>query len=59
MSEKTVHEYAKMCFNKAERPKTLRRHTLVKNSMTQITEDFILKKIFLQKLDTNRLSRRT
>ena len=32
-----------MCFNKVERPKTLRRHTLVKNSITQITEDFIKK----------------
>ncbi len=41
-----------MCFNKVEGPKTLRRHTLVKNSITQITEDFI-KKIFLQKPDTN------
>ena len=30
-----------MWFNKVERPKTLRRHTLVKNSITQITEDFI------------------
>ena len=41
-----------MYFNKVEGPKTLRRHTLVKNSITQITGDFI-KKIFLQKLDTN------
>ena len=32
-----------MCFNKVERPKTLRRHALVKNSITQITEDFIKK----------------
>ena len=32
-----------MCFNKVEGPKTLRRHTLVKNSITQITEDFIKK----------------
>ena len=32
-----------MCFNKVEEPKTLRRHTLVKNSITQITEDFIKK----------------
>ena len=32
-----------MCFNKVERPKTLRRHTLVKSSITQITEDFIKK----------------
>ena len=32
-----------MCFNKVEEPKTLRRHTLVKNSITQITGDFIKK----------------
>ena len=32
-----------MCFNKVEGPKTLRRHTLVKNSITQITGDFIKK----------------
>ena len=32
-----------MCFNKVEGPKTLRKHTLVKNSITQITEDFIKK----------------
>ena len=32
-----------MCFNKVEGPKTLRRHTLVKKSITQITEDFIKK----------------
>ena len=32
-----------MCFNKVEGPKTLRRHTLVKNSITQITEYFIKK----------------
>ena len=32
-----------MCFNKVEEPKTLRRHTLVKNNMTQITGDFIKK----------------
>ena len=32
-----------MYFNKVEGPKTLRRHTLVKNSITQITEDFIKK----------------
>ena len=32
-----------MCFNKVEGPKTLRRHALVKNSITQITEDFIKK----------------
>ena len=43
MQEKTVQEYAKMCFNKVEGPKTLRRHTLVKNSITQITGDFIKK----------------
>ena len=37
-----------MCFNKVEGPKTLKRHTLVKNSITQITEYFIKKigKIF-------------
>ena len=28
--KKTVQEYAEMCFNKVEGPKTLRRHTLVK-----------------------------
>ena len=43
MQKKTVQEYAKMCFNKVEGPKTLRRHTLVKNSITQITGDFIKK----------------
>jgi len=32
-----------MCFNKVEGPKTLKRHTLVKNNMTQITGDFIKK----------------
>ena len=32
-----------MCFNKVEGPKTLRRHPLVKNSITQITGDFIKK----------------
>ena len=32
-----------MCFNKVEEPKTLRRHTLVKNSITQITGDFLKK----------------
>ena len=32
-----------MCFNKVEGPKALRRHTLVKNSITQITEYFIKK----------------
>ena len=32
-----------MCFNKVEGPKTLRRHTLVKNSITQIMGDFIKK----------------
>ena len=32
-----------MCFNKVEGPKTLKRHTLVKNSITQITEYFIKK----------------
>ena len=32
-----------MCFNKVERPKALRRHTLVKNSITQIKGDFIKK----------------
>ena len=32
-----------MCFNKVEGPKTLRRHTLVKTSITQITGDFIKK----------------
>ena len=32
-----------MCFNKVEGPKTLKRHTLVKNSITQITGDFIKK----------------
>ena len=32
-----------MCFNKVEGPKTLRKHTLAKNSITQITEDFIKK----------------
>ena len=32
-----------MCFNKVEGPKALRRHTLVKNSITQITGDFIKK----------------
>ena len=32
-----------MCFNKVEGPKTLRRHTLVKNNITQITGDFIKK----------------
>ena len=32
-----------MCFNKVEGPKTLKRHTLVKNNMTQITEYFIKK----------------
>ena len=29
-----------MCFNKVEGPKTLRRHTLVKNSITQINGRF-------------------
>ena len=43
MKEKIVQEYAEMCFNKVEGPKTLRRHTLVKKSITQITEDFIKK----------------
>ena len=32
-----------MCFNKVAGPKTPRRHTLVKNSITQITGDFIKK----------------
>ena len=32
-----------MCFNKVKGSKTQRRHTLVKNSITQITEDFIKK----------------
>ena len=32
-----------MCFNKVEGPKTLRRHTLVKNRITQITGDLIKK----------------
>ena len=29
-----------MCFNKVEGPKTLRRHALVKNSITQINGRF-------------------
>ena len=38
-----------MCFNKVEGPKTLRRHTLVKKSITQITEDFIKKSENIQR----------